>query len=287
MSFKQSAVPDATLVPPLSDGGGARLFLAAHSLVGKQDWQDMLRGGKAARRAQQLAQKGNPRAMVAWGQMLLGGHGVARDMPAAFSWFERAGAKDFAPAITLCGRCYEHGWGVWPDQKLAFLCYRRAADLGDMWGLFNLADCYRKGVATVADDKRAHMLYFQAAQKGHVKALNMLGLIYEEGRGVTCDEGKAAEYFAQGAKGGDCWACFNHARFLAARGACDEAHAVLEQSLRCHVGDYCQTVADIFAHSQDEWLRDFARRAGMMARMENRQGQDREGGEDVRDDHPA
>jgi len=250
---------------PLSDGGGVRPFLARGCLVDAQDWQDMLQRGNAAEQVQQMAQEGNVKAMVSLGKMLLGGHGVAQDETQAFDWFERSAAQNYAPAINLLGRCYEHGWGVGLDMVAAFLCYERATALSDAWGLFNLADCYRNGRATVRDLPRAFALYEQAAHAGHVKSLNMMGLLYEEGEGVARDTQKAAQYFAQGAQKGDCWACFNHARFLAACGALAESLHWLEQSLHYQVGDYCQTVTALFAKAQDECLRDFAERARDLA----------------------
>jgi len=255
---------------PLSDGGGVRLFLARGSLMDEKDWQDMLQGDDGAARMQQMAQKGSAKAMCAWGKMLLGGHGVAQDEAQAVDWFKQAAARDDAPAINLLGRCYEHGWGVEPDMVAAFSFYERAAALGEAWGLFNLADCYRNGRAIARNLPRAFALYERAVRAGHVKSLNMLGLMHEEGEGVARDEEKAAYYFAQGAERGDCWACFNHARLLAARGAWAQALHWLEQSLHHQVGDYCQSVATLFAEAKNEDLRQFAKRARTMAEKNSR-----------------
>jgi len=131
--------------------------------------------------------------------------------------------------------------------------------------LFNLADCYRNARGTSRNLSRASALYEQAAHAGHVKSLNMLGLLYEEGEGVARNEEKAAHYFAQGAERGDCWVCFNHARLLAVRGAWAESLHWLEQSLHHQVGDYCQTVAALFAKAHNRGLREFAKRARAMA----------------------
>jgi len=196
-------------------------------------------------------------------------HMLQEDQAAAFSWFQKtarqSGGKEVATALNMLGRCYEHGWGVASDVAQAFFCYSQAAEQGDIWALFNLADCYRKGLGCVPDAKRAVELYAKAASKGHVKSLNMLGLAYEEGEGVEQNMHRAAEYFAQGAKKGDCWACLNHARFLAARGEYRQCLYWLEFSLEKQTGDYCQTFAKLFGTATDNKLRLLAARAKTIA----------------------
>jgi|GEM_PF-6637425 len=178
---------------------------------------------------------------------------LQKDQVAAFNWFQKMAKSEQGEkaslALNMMGRAYEHGWGIAVDHFQAFNCYRQAAEQGEIWALFNLADCYRKGVGCSVDKCRATELYAQAAASGHVKSLNMLGLAYEEGDGVRQDLGRAAQYFMQGAQKGDCWACLNHARFLAAYGDEEQSLAWLERSLENQVGDYCQTFVALFASS--------------------------------------
>ena len=61
---------------------------------------------------QAAADLGLLEAQAILGQMLLDGHGMARDPEAALGWFKRAAQADHLMSINMVGRCYENGWGV-------------------------------------------------------------------------------------------------------------------------------------------------------------------------------
>jgi len=245
------------------------VFLARQPILRAKDWQEIIQNNQVAEALKTLPNMSEQQMALHWGRMLLTGQGLRQDMRAAFSCFQKAAASsekgDSGAALNMMGRCYEHGWGVAMDPSAAFLCYHKAVEQGDIWALFNLADCYRKGLGCAPDAVRAAELYAKAAEKGHVKSLNMLGLCYEEGNGVEPDPHRAGELFAQGAQRGDCWACLNHARFLAARGELEQSLYWLESSLGHANTDYCQTIARLFAASPNERLRALAARADRIA----------------------
>jgi len=241
------------------------LFLARQPILRQADWQHMLQTGTAGDRAATLAKEGNSQAGLHWGRMLLNGQGTKQDEATALAWFQKVAAQDQgkegAAALNMLGRAYQNGWGGAVDFARAFAYYVRAARRGDIWALFNLADCYRQGKGCITDKARAAQLYQQAADKGHVKALNMLGLCYEEGSGVTQNVERAVQLFAQGAQAGDCWACLNHARFLAAKGERAQSLAWLERSLEHGCGDYYQTFIAIFSSTGNGELRALVEKA--------------------------
>jgi len=228
----------------------------------------MLQTSTVGDRVANLAHEGNLQAALHWGRMLLNGQGVKQDRVAAIAWFQKVAAQDQgkegAAALNMLGRAYQHGWGVAVDFARAFAYYVQATRRGDIWALFNLADCYRQGKGCLTDKARAAHLYQQAVLQGHIKALNMLGLCYEKGCGITQDVERAAQLFAQGAQAGDCWASFNHARFLAAKGERAQSLAWLERSLEQASGDYCQTFITIFSTAEDGELRSLVEKAKKM-----------------------
>jgi len=259
---RENSVTEKKELPP-------PLFLARQPILQISDWHELLQKNEAGEMTQNMAQAGQQQAALHWGRMLLTGQGTKQDMKAAFICFQQTAeqekSKDRSAALNMMGRCYQYGWGIAADLDKAFFCYIQAAEAGDPWALFNLADCYRKGVGCIADASRAAEFYTKAAAHGHVKSLNMLGLCYEEGNGVARDEARAAQLFAEGAQKGDCWASFNHARLLAAKGERDESLYWLERSLEQQSGDYCQTFANLFAASKDEKLQGLVAKAQEMA----------------------
>ena len=120
---------------------------------------------------QLAALRGPPEAYAAWiqaaadlglleaqailGQMLLDGHGMARDPEAALGWFKRAAQADHLMSINMVGRCYENGWGVARDETVAAYWFRLAADRGLDWGMYNYAHMLRDGRGGVARDPAA------------------------------------------------------------------------------------------------------------------------------------
>lgn len=79
---------------------------------------------------QAAADLGLLEAQAILGQMLLDGHGMARDPEAALGWFKRAAQADHLMSINMVGRCYENGWGVARDETVAAYWFRLAADRG-------------------------------------------------------------------------------------------------------------------------------------------------------------
>jgi len=109
--------------------------------VTTDELRDMLtrNPSNATRWLEAAANAGMAPAQIVWGQLLLDGHGVARDTKAAFAWFQKAAAQGDIEARNMVGRCYEQGWGVAVDFKLATESFEIAARSGHVWGQVNLA----------------------------------------------------------------------------------------------------------------------------------------------------
>lgn len=169
------------------------------------------------------AEAGVAEAQAVYGQMLLDGHGVARDARAALSWFTRAAAQHHVMALNMVGRCYDLGWGTPVMKDRAAQCFRLAAEQGLDWAMYNYATLLALGEG-VAEDKAAALDWLEkAARLGNAKALNFIGSFHEDGWVVPRDMAQAARLYARAAAGGDFRGCFNHARMLGLRGRTEEA----------------------------------------------------------------
>ncbi len=160
-------------------------------------------------------------AQIVWGQLLLDGHGVARDTEAAFTWFEKAAATGNAEARNMVGRCYEQGWGVAVDHKRATELFAIAARAGHVWGQVNLAQMLMRA-GSPQDRARCFALFKAAAEGGtrkeNLKAMNSLARFLEEGWAGPPDPAGAAFWYLKAAKLGDHWAQYNLATILFHRG---------------------------------------------------------------------
>jgi uncharacterized protein len=169
------------------------------------------------------AEAGSAEAQARFGQMLLDGDGVARDMIEAFAWFERAALAGHLEAANMVGRCHDLGWGVPIDKVRAAAWFRQAAGRGLTWAKYNYATLLALGDGVAEDKTTALALFEEAAAEGNAKAHNFVGSFHEDGWVVERDMAEAARRYAIAAKGGDFRGQFNHGRMLAMRGETERA----------------------------------------------------------------
>ena len=117
------------------------IYFTSLARMSAETLRDKLAEGpeEAARIAYAAAVGGSIAAQLIYGQMLLDGHGVPRDLAAAFRWFGIAAKAGDADGINMLGRCHELGWGTPIDIEQARACYERAAANDHAWAQFNLA----------------------------------------------------------------------------------------------------------------------------------------------------
>lgn len=88
------------------------------------------------------AELGKPAALEAFGQMLLTGDQVDKDVPRALAMLERAAKAGQANAAFRLGKVYEDGDGVPRDPAKALEFYRQAAAAGVSEAQYNLGAMY-------------------------------------------------------------------------------------------------------------------------------------------------
>lgn len=178
------------------------------------DWHRILAGhpGLAARWLRFAAERGFRSAQLVLGQMLLDGHGLARDPAAAHGWFVRAAAIGSLDARNMVGRCHEYGWGVPVDHAAALAEYGRAATKGHPWARYNVG-CLLLYGAVRRDHAEAFRCFASVAEGGDpeaaAKAMGMLGRCHEEGWGTPSDRDAALACYRAAAAAGDCWGALN------------------------------------------------------------------------------
>lgn len=215
----------------------------------------------ATRWARQAAVDGRPEAQLAWGHMLLTGHGTPRDAEAAYRWFRTAARSGFGEALNMVGRCHELGWGVPVDAAAAAQWYRRAADEQNAWGEFNLGSLLLSGDGVPTDRAEALKLFVRAARGGNEKAMNMLGRFREEGWHGRVKLSSARRWYDRAATRGCFRAQFHFARFLADEGALDEAVRWFNASFATAPHDFCREAGAVLAAHPNGRLASIGREA--------------------------
>lgn len=134
---------------------------------------------------EQLARRGDARAMNRLGLLFDRGLGVEPDAGRAVYWFARAAAAGDAAGMANYGRMLQEGKGVSPDPREAARWLYLAAKQGQREAQYNLGLMYERGHGVPRDDKAAAAWYSRAAAQDQPQALARLGHFFRTGTGVA------------------------------------------------------------------------------------------------------
>jgi uncharacterized protein len=148
-----------------------------------------------------LAEKGDPRAEVAVGDLYSAGKGVAPDPAKAAHWYALAAAQGNAEAETALGTLCMTGQGVTQDFGKAREQLAKAAAQDQPLAALELATLYDNGQGGPADKAQAVRYYQEAAELGDNTAAMNLGVQYANGDGVPRDMVQAYKWTAVAARG--------------------------------------------------------------------------------------
>lgn len=151
----------------------------------------------------QAAASGDATAMYELGARTAEGRGVAKDLRAAATLFERAADKNFAPAQYRTGNIYEKGIGVARDMDAARKWYARAAEGGNTRAMHNLAVLIAEGGGGKPDYATALTWFQKASEYGVRDSQFNLGVLSARGLGGPQDLVKSYTWFAVAAGQGD------------------------------------------------------------------------------------
>ena len=213
---------------------------------------------RAAQAILMAAKAGVVDAQALLGQILLEGHGIARDEALALRWFRIAANGGQLMARNMAGRCLEHGWGCAVDEVAAAREYRLAAEAGLDWGQYNYANLLATGRGVDEDRPQALRFYRLAAEQGHAKSMNLVGRYLEDGHYCPRDFEAAVEWYRRSAEGGDFRGQFSYAAILTDRGRIDEALAWLRKALAGGNLKFLRTAHAALAAATDPQVRAMA-----------------------------
>jgi TPR repeat protein len=209
---------------------------------------------QAAISIRDAAHAGMTGAQIAYGQMLLDGSHVERNVAQACSWFAKAAESNDLDALNMLGRCHENGWGVLPDFDRAAGYFEQAANKGHVWAKVNLAQILmRKG--RPEDRARCFALFQEAADAGNLKAMNSLARFLEEGWAGVPDPDGATALYTRAAEAGDHWAQFNLATILLRREDPSEATRWLKSAVAISDNGFRRRVAPMLLSQPQQAIR--------------------------------
>lgn len=129
----------------------------------------------------QLAEQGDPGAMIGLGRMYQGGHGVDKNEQTATSW-------------------YSKGVTIWNEQ----------AKQNNPRAYASLGVLFDKGIAFKKDKSRARQYFKSAFNLAHPKALqgdndsqHLIGMLYSSGKGTQQDIISGIQWLGKAADGGN------------------------------------------------------------------------------------
>jgi len=172
--------------------------------------------GNMKAEVEKAAQAGNTEAMLAMGNVLMGGEPGPDEEKAAFGWYQKAMQAGDNNARVLLAQCYLQGWGTPADHPRAVGLLTAAAKADDGFAKDLLGVCYARGLGVARDDAKAFQLCTEAHEAGIASACGNLGTMYLKGQGVAPNALQAVRLFMEGAKKGNAESMLQYARCLEA-----------------------------------------------------------------------
>ena len=93
----------------------------------------------------EIAEKGNPQAQYLMGYLYGNGLGISKDYSEALTWYHKAVAQNYAPAMFKIGVYYERGWGLSRNMDEATKWYAKSAAAGYAMAQEELGKVYMYG----------------------------------------------------------------------------------------------------------------------------------------------
>lgn len=149
------------------------------------------------------ALEGNAVAFFEIANRLVEGRGVAVDLEAAATWYERAAEQGLALAQYRIGNMYEKGTGVKRDIASAKKWYQTAAEQGNVNAMHNLGVLMAMGVEDRVDNKEAVRWFTEASDFDVTDSQFNLAILAAKGLGMPKDLTEAYKWFDIVARKGD------------------------------------------------------------------------------------
>lgn len=149
------------------------------------------------------AAAGNAAAQYEVGSRFADARGVARDLPRAALWLERAARQGLPPAQYRYARLAEKGEGMDKDVATARRYYEQAAAAGNVQAMHNLGVLYADGAFGQADLPAALNWFSKSAEYGVKDSQYNLGIFYARGIAVAKDPAQSYLWFSLAAAQGD------------------------------------------------------------------------------------
>lgn len=148
-----------------------------------------------------LAEQGDAKAQLAYGECLRRGEGVAQNEEEAIYWY-KASARRLSPIAALrLAKCLEKSQSFGDVSRQVFFWLRVGAELGDADSAYELSRAYEEGRGVDASHRHALYWLMTAARRGQGDACIVLAKMYLDGNGVEKNNA-AARYFLKKAPSG-------------------------------------------------------------------------------------
>ena len=121
---------------------------------------------EAAKYLKKASDLGHPKAMAAYGDLLLNGDGVEMNDKLAVEYFKKSADMNCGMGQNSYACALAHGWGIEKNKKIAAEYFKKSADNGYKWGLFNFALRLKSGIGVKQNLKLSIEYLTKALEKG-------------------------------------------------------------------------------------------------------------------------
>lgn len=156
------------------------------------------------------ADRGNPEAMVLYGQLIESGEYGAQDVKITAAYFKKAAEAGYPEGMHEYARCWLHGIGVRQNDEKAKEWLTKASNKGFIPSTVTLAKSYANALPGYPRDlNEAIRLHTICAEAGETDSMRFFGSHYSSGRDIQSDLATAFSWYMRAAERNDAKAQFN------------------------------------------------------------------------------
>lgn len=148
------------------------------------------------------ADKGDPAAQLALGNLYFSGTGVSRSLGKGAKWHRKAAEQGLAAAQYQLGLDYGYGEGLKMDKGEAAEWFRKAAEQNMSEAQLQIGLCCLRGNGVTANGEEAVRWFRKAAAQGSVDAEYQLGQCFFDGTGAPKDIEEGVKWIRHAAERG-------------------------------------------------------------------------------------
>ena len=144
------------------------------------------------------AKKDSAEHMMAVGNALFVGSGVATDKTKAVAWYKKAAEEGNPDGMAKLGYSYVTGTGIKKNEKVGLKWLKKSIRFNNPEAMYQLALLYFQGIEVRQNNKKGIGWLVKSANNGRLQSFDFLGDLYNDGKyGIEKNAKEASKWYSK------------------------------------------------------------------------------------------